>query len=214
MSLITVAMNHIRPHRTHIYWRKSHILPSNERQMINIPTQFQIVFHLQRTTVSHWFGKILWPGKHWFELESILEIVDNLKCQTFNCRRLEAPDVTGSSLTLGAAGSRRTVYLVDENSKLPDSTAQSDSEMGTNNRNSTTISNNNTSKSSNNNNHSTSHDQSPSTFLMYNRISNVIGDPKVVGSNNSVLNDNASNGNGGRERKENDGHIWYEYGCV
>lgn len=33
---------------------------------------------------------------------------------------LEAPDVTGSSLTLGTAGSRRTVYLIDEHQKIPE----------------------------------------------------------------------------------------------
>lgn len=67
-----------------------------------------------------------------------------------------------------------------------------------------------------------SHDQTPSTFLMYNRISNVIGDPKMAGTsnsqhspNNSILNDNnASNGNGGKDKKKNDDHVWYEYGCV
>lgn len=139
-------------------------------------------------------------------------------------RRIEPPDVTGSSLTLATAGSRRTVYLVDEMSKLPDTTQASDSELtgshSANNRNSSTNSNNNSSLNSSNNNHSASHDQSPSTFLMYNRISNVIGDPKTIGSsnqhlaNNSVLSDNASNGNGGKDKKKGDDHIWYEYGCV
>ncbi|XP_053956841.1 girdin isoform X2 [Anastrepha ludens] len=38
---------------------------------------------------------------------------------------LEAPDVTGSSLTLGTAGSRRTVYLIDENQKIPETTTNS-----------------------------------------------------------------------------------------
>lgn len=121
--------------------------------------------------------------------------------------------------------------MVDENS-IPDPTTQSDPELissshATNNRNNTSISNNNSSISSNsnsnsnNNNHSTSQDQTPSTFLMYNRISNVIGDPKIVGTsnnqhspNNSVLNDNASNGNAGKDKKKPDDHVWYEYGCV
>ena len=117
---------------------------------------------------------------------------------------------------MGAAGSRRTVYLVDENPKLPDTSAQSDSELGSNNRTNTSISNNNSSVSSNNNNHSSSHDQSPSTFLMYNRISNVIGEPAMIGSNNqqspnsSVINDNANKD----KKKSNDEHVWYEYGCV
>lgn len=139
--------------------------------------------------------------------------------------------MTSSSLTLGTAGSRRTVYLGDEVSKIPETTTQStDSELigshshTINNRSPQTISNNNSSTSSNsnsnNNNHSTSHDQTPSTFLMYNRISNVIGDPIVISSsnpqspNNSILNDNASNGNGGKVKKKDDEHVWYEYGCV
>lgn len=137
-------------------------------------------------------------------------------CTRSDFSRLEAPDVTGSSLTLGAAGSRRTVYLVDE--KLPDTSAQSDSELGSNNRNNSSISNNNSSvSSSNNNNHSSPHDQSaPSTFLMYNRISNIIGDPAMINSNNpqspnsSVINDNANKD----KKKSNDEHVWYEYGCV
>lgn len=127
-------------------------------------------------------------------------------------RRLEAPDVTGSSLTSAAAGSRRTVYLIDEISKLPDTASQSDSE--TNTRNNTINSNHNTSNSSNNNNHATSNDQSPSTFVMYNRISNVIGEVNQLSPNNSVLSDGTSNGNGGKDKKKNDDHVWYEYGCV
>lgn len=139
----------------------------------------------------------------------------NLKiqnCDEFNFRRLEAPDVTGSSLTLAAAGSRRTVYLIDEISKLPDTASQSDSEIGTNNRNNAKNSNNNTStNSNNNNNHASAHDQSPSTFVMYNRISNVIGE---VNSPNAVLGENTSNGNGAKDKKTSDDHVWYEYGCV
>lgn len=138
-------------------------------------------------------------------------------------RRTEPPDVTGSSLTLAAAGSRRTVYVVDENS-IPDTTTQTDPELipsHTANTRNTSISNNNSNTNSNSNNNNT-HDQTPSTFLMYNRISNVIGDPKMVGSsnnqhspNNSVLNDsNTSNGNNGKDKKKNDDHVWYEYGCV
>ncbi|XP_011210779.2 girdin isoform X1 [Bactrocera dorsalis] len=42
---------------------------------------------------------------------------------------LEAPDVTGSSLTLGTAGSRRTVYLIDEHQKIPE-TNSTCSEVG------------------------------------------------------------------------------------
>lgn len=133
-------------------------------------------------------------------------------------RRLDAPDVTGSSLTLGAAGSRRTVYLIDENSKLPDSSAQSNDPDPhvTNNRSGAATSNNNNNGNSNNN-HA---DQVPSTFLMYNRISNVIGDTKVIGNGSSSQHSPKSsltdNGNASKEKRsqEEEKAIWYEYGCV
>lgn len=134
---------------------------------------------------------------------------------------MEPPDVTGSILTLAAAGSRRTVYLVDEISKLPDTTTQSsESDLigsnATNKRNNSTISNNNSSNGSNsNNNKHSSSNEVPSTFLMYNRISNVIGDPILVSPSNnqlspnsSILSDNASNGNGGKDKKKAEDHVW------
>lgn len=192
---------------------------------------YQIASHRQQTIIHHWFGKIycarleaLCQGKVWLFFFSSFEIFSIKIVFICTYRRIEPPDVTGSSLTLATAGSRRTVYLVDEITKLPDTTQTSDSELtGThsaNNRKSSSISNNNASINSSNNNHSTSHDQSPSTFLMYNRISNVIGDPTTIGSsnqhlaNNSILSDNASNGNGGKDKKKADDHVWYEYGCV
>lgn len=147
---------------------------------------------------------ILCQGKYF----SNFGISEQKNCHEYDFRRLEAPDVTGSSLTLAAAGSRRTVYLIDEIAKLPDTTSQSDSEVGTNNRNNTKNSNNNTStNSNNNNNHASAHDQSPSTFVMYNRISNVIGEK-------TPPSENTSNGNGGKDKKNGDEHVWYEYGCV
>lgn len=131
---------------------------------------------------------------------------------------LEPPDVTGSSLTLGTAGSRRTVYLIDENSKLPDTTTPNSE---------TDISSKNNNNNNGNNSTPATNDQSPSTFLMYNRISNVIGDTGagVSGSNN---NENAANNSdalvsstvsdkNAKERKkaeEREKAIWYEYGCV
>lgn len=138
------------------------------------------------------------------------------------CRRVEPPDVTGSSLTLGAAGSRRTVYLIDENSKLPDT---SDGDLltgGNGSQNSSPNSNNgNLSGNNNNNNNNPSLDQSPSTFLMYNRISNVIGDPQMMANGSSKQHSpNSSlteNGNGAKDRKkpdDNEKAVWYEYGCV
>lgn len=166
---------------------------------------------------------MIWCEHHATLCPGKIRLIDFCRTSWLNSNshfsRIEPPDVTGSSLTLGAAGSRRTVYLGDEISKLPDTTTQSTDPdlMGL------SISNNNSSNSSSNNssnnNHSTAHEQTPSTFLMYNRISNVIGDPKIGPSNqhspnNSVLNDNASNGNGAKDRKKGDDHVWYEYGCV
>lgn len=132
------------------------------------------------------------------------------------CRRLDAPDVTGTSLTSAAAGSRRTVYLIDEISKLPDgSSPPTESELlVTNNRTGSTSNINN---GNNNNNHA---DQIPSTFLMYNRISNVIGDTKVIGNGtsgpNSPKNSLADNGNVAKDKRsqEEEKAVWYEYGCV
>lgn len=122
---------------------------------------------------------------------------------------MEAPDVTGSSLTLGAAGSRRTVYLVDENPKISDANASTsttgDADLLT------------TGEGCNGNNNST--DQAPSTFLMYNRISNVIGS-NVTGNNVDPLKQNVIAGdattNGTKDKKKNDepSAVWYEYGCV
>ncbi|XP_055911264.1 girdin isoform X1 [Eupeodes corollae] len=130
---------------------------------------------------------------------------------------LEAPDVTGSSLTLGTAGSRRTVYLIDENQKIADSTQSpspntSEAQTPTNNVNSSQTNDN------------------PSTFLMYNRINTMIGPTTDSATNDSP---NAGSGCGSssgaapsgntaaddkllpRKRPEDKSNsIWYEYGCV
>lgn len=132
--------------------------------------------------------------------------------------------MTGSSLTLGAAGSRRTVYLVDENSKLPDSTTgTSPTAVAATSTDSETIAannNNNNGNNSNNNSTTSATDQAPSTLLMYNRISNVINDPKLVGgtasmplSQETALGNSPSNGTN-EKRKPDDNAVWYEYGCV
>lgn len=130
--------------------------------------------------------------------------------------------MTGSSLTLGAAGSRRTVYLVDENSKLPDSTTGTSptAAAATSIDTETTAANNNNNNNGNNNSTTSATDQAPSTLLMYNRISNVINDPKIVGSASSMplsqetaLANSPSNGTN-EKRKPDDNAVWYEYGCV
>lgn len=129
-------------------------------------------------------------------------------------------------MTLAAAGSRRTVYLIDENSKLPDSTTSTTQTTDTdllainNNRNTSTPNptcNHNFDSKTNNNNHTTtSSEQIPSTFLMYNRISNVIGDPNVIGngSNSQNLSRNSVNDAKDKKRSDEEKAIWYEYGCV
>lgn len=110
--------------------------------------------------------------------------------------------MTGSSLTLGTAGSRRTVYLIDENTKLPDTTQPPDAAGAT---------------PSPNNSHAHLDQPVPSTLLMYNRISNVIGTigGEATGSNALPNADNTSNAP--KDKKKNDERenaVWYEYGCV
>ncbi|CAD7003608.1 unnamed protein product [Ceratitis capitata] len=110
---------------------------------------------------------------------------------------LEAPDVTGSSLTLGTAGSRRTVYLIDEHQKIPESNSSSN-DIGVSSHLSTSNSPLNTSAYSTSTNlpgdtylegsgASAAEPQTPTnltpipqadnptTFLMYNRINTTIG---------------------------------------
>lgn len=120
---------------------------------------------------------------------------------------LEPPDVTGSSLTLGTAGSRRTVYLVDENPKISDPSQTSDPNV-----------------SATNNNAQPDPAQQPSTLLMYNRISNVIG---TIGSeasssmaNSALPNQDTAisstdkNLKDKKKNEERENAVWYEYGCV
>ncbi|XP_037940477.1 girdin-like [Teleopsis dalmanni] len=137
---------------------------------------------------------------------------------------LEAPDVTGSSLTLGTAGSRRTVYLIDENQKIPDSNSQAQVSPTNSNTSSTTLGANTAEPQTPTNIHTQNNDN-PSTFLMYNRINTMIG-------SNPSDQQNQVQGNTTREstptnstinpddkllRKRTDdknNSIWYEYGCV
>ncbi|XP_067644456.1 girdin isoform X2 [Eurosta solidaginis] len=119
-------------------------------------------------------------------------------------QRLQAPDVTGSSLTLGTAGSRRTVYLMDENQKIPETNTNC-GEMGVGCRLSTSHSPLNSSVCSSSTTlgggsgistsagfsmsadigigggstcgaePQTPKNENPTTFLMYNRINTTIG---------------------------------------
>lgn len=180
---------------------------------------------------------------------------------THNCvhhSSMEPPDVTGSSLTLGTAGSRRTVYLLDENaSKLAAdannkaaATAKNTIAAGAVADNTTSSASQTTSTSPeaaaaasasanniNNNNAGGGGDvapaPAPSTFLMFNRISNIIGGSVDGGGSSSghpVSPDGAHNGGGGGTSSSERGGrdkpkptvaedakesaIWYEYGCI
>ncbi|SPP76206.1 girdin isoform X1 [Drosophila guanche] len=150
---------------------------------------------------------------------------------------LEAPDVTGSSLTLGTAGSRRTVYLIDEHQKLPDG---SNSSPGSNAQQqqsaSTSIASDGTptpkaepqTPQKNNENNSNISSPGPATFLMYNRINTTIGGVSTTTDQNPLVTTEASGSGGGnvsvtptqddksgRKRSEDKSNsIWYEYGCV
>lgn len=126
----------------------------------------------------------------------------------FICR-LEPPDVTGSSLTLGTAGSRRTVYLIDEKLSASQSNIVTDPNPTT----------------SHNETNSQTGDTTPSTFLMYNKISNVYGTTATAvdgatGSGYSSGNNSVDKSGNNKEKKKTneeknkDSAIWYEYGCV
>uniref|UniRef100_A0A1B0C9M0 Girdin n=1 Tax=Lutzomyia longipalpis TaxID=7200 RepID=A0A1B0C9M0_LUTLO len=130
------------------------------------------------------------------------------------------PDVTVAAL--GTAGSRRTVYLVDDSSKLPEATpspshsqSSAGGSSGGGGANCSTSGDNGTHQSTAN----------PSTLLMYNRISNVIGGDVVsmgASSGTQMINsttDKANHRDNGKKRpqgedKDKEPAIWYEYGCV
>lgn len=96
----------------------------------------------------------------------------------------------GSALSLGSVGSRRTVYLSEDDSTPP------------------TISNNQTQGSST---------QQPPTggpLLVFNRISTVIGEPQTI--TNNVQPENSKENSTEKKGKDNgkETAVWYEYGCV
>ncbi|ALC42932.1 Girdin [Drosophila busckii] len=138
-------------------------------------------------------------------------------------RSLEAPDVTGSSLTLGTAGSRRTVYLIDEHQKLPDGSNASNAQQPQ--ASSTPTPTAATAASTSAEPQTPQKQDSPATFLMYNRINTTIGGSSISGDQSPLLQPSSSggagSGSGGQDdktlRKRNEdksNSIWYEYGCV
>ncbi|KAH8302375.1 hypothetical protein KR044_005857 [Drosophila immigrans] len=141
---------------------------------------------------------------------------------------LEAPDVTGSSLTLGTAGSRRTVYLIDEHQKLTEagsnSTATSQQLQQPQATSTPTPSNNAANAATEP--QTPQKNESPATFLMYNRINTTIGGTpsnnndqspllQASGSGGSVAGSTNQDDKALRKRNEDKSNsIWYEYGCV
>lgn len=132
--------------------------------------------------------------------------------------------MTGSSLTLGTAGSRRTVYLIDEHQKLPDGSTpgatQSQSVGGSGSVNAAppTPAEPQTPQKSTENNAPVG----PATFLMYNRINTTIGGASNSGDQSPLLQASGSvsgttmqDDKSARKRTEDKSNsIWYEYGCV
>lgn len=170
------------------------------------------------------------------ESHELLTNITNSKLKNFinhPNRRLEAPDVTGSSLTLGAAGSRRTVYLIDENQKIPETRSSGNTPEPQTPKNNNCNSSNGSSGSNSltNNNSSTNTTpapavtESPSTFLMYNRINTMIssgGSPTDPNGSNTSLAGNILSSTTNpvddkllrKKQEEKSNSIWYEYGCV
>ena len=147
---------------------------------------------------------------------------------------MEAPDVTGSSLTLGAAGSRRTVYLIDENQKIPEaadgSGGAAEVSSGSSSSSTATLSGKN-SMGEVQTSTSSQKPENQATFLMYNRINNIIGGNSPNFSSNEISTSGfaTSSGNSSRDIETNqeesklvrskraedkNNSIWYEYGCV
>lgn len=120
---------------------------------------------------------------------------------------------------LGTAGSRRTVYMVDENQKIADPMNQSSSSSGSNAGGQSSTNGGNVVGGAGGG----SGGGEP-TLLMYNRISNVISSPLILDHASSTAADNdnkMANVNGksstnanNMDDKEKESAIWYEYGCV
>lgn len=111
---------------------------------------------------------------------------------------------------LGGAGSRRTVYLVDENhikaDQSPSSSISQPSSKAAAAVASPAISTSNDS--------SAGGGGGPTTLLMYNRISNIIAPLSEEDNGGGGEKFGTSNQNKSLEEKEKESAIWYEYGCV
>lgn len=104
-----------------------------------------------------------------------------------------SPREKGSALSLGAIGTRRTVYLSDDD---PPPTATTKNQPN-----------------------STSSPSNTTPLLVYNRISTVINEvPRNPNAQSVNVNEESNTRDAPTERKKNenskDNAIWYEYGCV
>lgn len=122
----------------------------------------------------------------------------------FLCFSIESRQSSDASINLlGTAGSRRTVYLMDNianEHEKPGSDTSDETKPNVTSPNSSMISNNSS---------------PPTTLLMYNRISNIMGESSTPNSNkNSGERKAPSPVPSKKEDGEREGAIWYEYGCV
>lgn len=101
---------------------------------------------------------------------------------SFQGLEAEIPVASTPSPVFGNAGSRRTVYLADDNDPAHPARSQSTPQ------------------------------KDPPTYLVYNRISTVIGDSNTNNTNAEANEERSARS----EKPENckDSAIWYEYGCV
>lgn len=146
--------------------------------------------------------------------------------------RLDVPDVMENSLTLAAAGSRRTVYLIDESQKIPENNKHQHIQLVSSATDTGVASSDSSSNSTldASNNLDDKKGEIPATFLIYNRInSNVCNSPIHMNNksesscaidsqdNREQQHHNNSDADNKFSRKRNDdknNSIWYEYGCV
>lgn len=135
------------------------------------------------------------------------------------------PSAEVPTLSLGSAGSRRTVYLVDEIPKINENTSKSATtgnsvSGGGNHKSDDSCTDQNDSKSST---IPTTTTPAPSTVLMYNRISTMIGNDAVGNyteyehENGGPITTSTPSKDDNRKKnniKSKESAVWYEYGCV
>lgn len=123
------------------------------------------------------------------------------------------------------------MYLIDENQKIPDSSGAGTGGSGSNSSSTVTLSGQNNITETQIPT-STQKSDNPATFLMYNRINNIIGGNSTNSSGNKTPSPTIASESGGSNHDMEEDHqnenkvmrnkrpedknssIWYEYGCV